>query len=334
MISPLARSAAATIQALRFVHSADLSPDGLSVAWSLRRIEGDAESIDLLLTTIGTAEPSPLVTSGRSSDPEFSPDGRQIAFLHHDGTSTQIAVLEVQSRARRTLTSLPQGVASRPRWSPDGSRIAFTAAPETVDRSLPYRVTRAIGWLDGVGLVDDAVNDIYVLDIASHELTRLTDEDCLLGSPEWHPSSDQLTYLASPAPADWRHHGRIRTIEVSGERPAHDVALLPDVFSIAVHAGGIVATSMGSSSKGDDTCGRLFTLANDGSRFVWSGDLDVNGDVIPDLPVPFTDPQPLLLVQGDDALVRVQPPWRSPPPAASIRWRSAAIACSTAVATG
>ncbi len=306
MVGPRAKAAAAKIEALRFVHSADLSPDGLRVAWCLSRIEGDEEPIDLLLSTAGSGAPAVLVATGRSTDPEFSPDGSQVAFLYRDGGNTQIAVLELASRALRTPTTLPHGVAGRPRWSPDGTRIAFTATHEPIDTSQPYRVTRAVGWLDGIGLVDDAVTDVYVLDLATLELARLTDDDSLIGSPAWHPDSERLTYVASAGRDDWRHQGRIRTVEVSGEHRVRDVAVLADVFSIAVHGQTIVATSMGSSAKGQDPYGRLFTLAEDGSRVLRSNDLDVNGDVIPDLPIPFADPQPVLLLHGDDALVRVQ----------------------------
>ncbi len=318
-MSKTAKQVADTIAALRFVHSADVSPDGRQVAWCLSRIVGDDECVDLHLATIDPAsvggdvvETLPFMSSGRSTAPEFSPDGRHLAFLHDgpasDGSSgdrgQQIVVLDLASLSTRTVTSLPQGVASRPRWSPDGRTIAFTAGSAPVDRSLPYRVTRNVGWMDGIGLVDDAVNDIHVVDVDTLELIRLTDDGSLLGNPEWHADCHQLTYVAIAAAGEWRLEGRIRTVDLAGN--ATTVAALADVFSVAVHPDFIVGTSTGSAAKGDDPHGHLFTVAADGSCTERSGELDVNGDVIPDLPVPFTDPVPILLLHGDSALVRVQ----------------------------
>ncbi|GAA1809429.1 S9 family peptidase [Agromyces neolithicus] len=303
-------AASAAIASLRFVHSADLSPDGGQVVWCRSRLEGDEEVIDLLLTQVDPTGSEVLVSTGRSTDPEFSPDGRSVAFLHGDAETAHVAVIDLETRNLAMLTSMPQGVAGRPRWSPDGRKIAFTVGPESVDRSVPYRVTRALGWLDGVGLVEDAINDIHVLDVATHEITRLTHDDSLLGTPEWHPDSASLSYIAESGADDWQHHGRVRTVDLSGS--GREIARLDEVFSIAVAgegAGGrgrIVATTAGPSLLGDDLRGRLFTIGDDGAVTIRSGDLDINGDVIADLPIPFTDQKSLILVHRGDALVRVQ----------------------------
>ncbi|MHC9044365.1 S9 family peptidase [Microbacterium saperdae] len=297
--------AADVIAGLEFVHSADLSPDGTRVAWTHSRIEGDIESIELRLTVVGEQGHTVLVTGGRNTHPEFSPDGRTIAFLRsHAQRPPQVATIGLQGGEIQELTTIPQGVSSRPRWSPDGARIAFSVGPESVDRSLPFRMTRAVGWLDGLGLVDDAVTDIHVLDLADSQVTRLTHEDGIVGSPEWHADSARLSFTSSAAHDDWHHEGRIRTVDLAGE--IRTDAALSDIFGLAVHRNGLVGTSRGSAVKGDVINGQLFTLDAEGGVTVRSGDLDVHGDVIPDLPIPFTDPSPVILLHGDHALVRTQ----------------------------
>src|SRR5438128_74761 len=66
-----------------------------------------------------------------------------------------------------------------PAYSPDGRRIAFTS-DRTADRwSWP-------------------ANDIWVLDLASKGLTRLTDETVFAGPPAWSPDGRQVAFAASP----------------------------------------------------------------------------------------------------------------------------------------
>lgn len=295
--------AADVIASLQFVHTADLSPDGTRVAWAHSRIDGDEEPIDLRLTVVGESDHSVLATGGRNTQPEFSPDGLTVAFLRSiPGRPTQIALVDATGGSLREVTAIPQGVASRPRWSPDGTRIAFTVGPEPVDRRLPFRVTRAIGWLDGIGLVDDAVTDVHVLELADGTVTRLTNEDRISGSPEWHADSACLSFTSSAGHDEWHHEGRISTVDLAGG--IRTDAELPDVFALAVHGDGLVVTSRGSAVKDDIINGRLLTLDSEGRPTARSGDLDVHGDVIPDLPIPFTDPSPVILLHGDDALVR------------------------------
>jgi len=303
------QAASATIAALEFVHSADLSPDGRYAAWSISRIEGDVEHIDLMLTEIGSTDSTVLVTGGKSTDPEFSPDGAAIAFLHaDDGAAPQIHLLELTGRTTSALTSVLQGVAGRPRWSPDGRHIAFTVGPAPRDRDKPYRVTRAIPWRDGVGLVDDAINDVHVLNPRSKEITRLTNENSLIGVPEWHPDSFHLSFITSGRQDEWRHEGGIRTVDLNGN--STHIADLADIFSITVTDTGHVATSSGNSWIGatdspTETFGRVFTI-EDGAFDIRSAQLDINGDVVPDIPVPFADPHPRILMHGGAAIVRVQ----------------------------
>lgn len=300
---PLVRHRAADVVAgLRFVHSADLAPDGIRVVWAHSRIDGDEELVDLVLTVGGGDDRTVLASGGRNTDPECSPDGRSVAFLRTVDGVAQLATVDLEGGPVVVHTALPQGVASRPRWSPDGTRIAVTVGPPPVDRTEPYRVTRAIGWLDGVGLVDDAVADIHVLDMASSALTRLTREDGMVGTPQWHADSATISFTVGAGRDEWHHEQHVRTVDLAGV--VRTVVDLPDVFGLAVRRDGLVGTSTGRTTKGGGPIGQLFTIAPDGATAVRSGPLDVNGDVIPDLPIPFTDPDPVILLHGDDAIVR------------------------------
>ena len=65
-----------------------------------------------------------------------------------------------------------------PAFSPDGRRIAFTSDRTAERWSWP-------------------ANDIWVLDLASKRLTRLTDETVYAGPPAWSPDGRQVAFTAS-----------------------------------------------------------------------------------------------------------------------------------------
>src|SRR5205823_14145993 len=113
----------------------------------------------------------------------------------------QICLVSVDGGPARPLTALPQGVSGAPVWSPDGASIAFTAGPaERRDPSLPYRVDRSTYRFDGLGYVDDVLQDIYVVEVESGSVRQLTSDRCMNGDPRWSPDGRLLSYLVSFPP--------------------------------------------------------------------------------------------------------------------------------------
>ena len=66
---------------------------------------------------------------GYAYQPDWSPDGKWIAYASYENDAIELRVLEVATRKIAALTS-NHGVNVEPRWSPDGKRVAFVSAPQ------------------------------------------------------------------------------------------------------------------------------------------------------------------------------------------------------------
>lgn len=113
-------------------------------------------------------------TSEEEFDPEWSPDGTQIAFAmvaKPTERCTNIWVMDAKGGNRKRLTSFPSGtISASPTWSPDGKRIAFCAG-------VP-------GQGGGIRVMDSNGKHSKVIGPGM--------------SPAWSPTANRLLYLYSP----------------------------------------------------------------------------------------------------------------------------------------
>ncbi len=132
------------------------------------RMNGSVQIWTRTLDSAGT-----FLTTG--SEPEFSPDGTQLAFVR----GADIGIRDLASGAERRVTFL--GSCFSPAWRPDGLAIAFTvlaSAPE-----VPA---------DSAG--------IWALDLVTSTRTQIARPGA--HAPAWSPDGTHLAYvepLASPA---------------------------------------------------------------------------------------------------------------------------------------
>lgn len=247
---------------LHSLHSAALSPDGERVAYSVATYDAadDADYEQLwLLARAGGAPRQLTFGKQRNHSPQWSPDGKTLAFVSTRSGKTQIHLLPVDGGEARQLTDFKQGIGGGPVWAPDGQQLAFSAGPQPDqphDPTLPYRVTRHVYRFDAIGYLDPAVQDIYVIDAAGGEARRLTSDGYNNTAPQWSPDGSRLLYLSTMQPDVHKAiYPILRVVTLAGETTtvveqtwgslASGVAWLPDGQQIAfvgVEAGQTIGT--------------------------------------------------------------------------------------------
>jgi len=103
--------------------------------------------------------------------PSWSSDGNWLAYSSFENRHQSIYLQQVRTGERR-LVSARAGANTAPSFSPDGRRLALT-----------------LGGSDGN-------LDIFVLDLATQQLTRLTDDPAIDTEPVWAPDGRSLFFTS------------------------------------------------------------------------------------------------------------------------------------------
>jgi dipeptidyl aminopeptidase/acylaminoacyl peptidase len=189
------------------VSDPQLSPDGEFVVYVVSRIDLDENKSASRIHGVPFAggDSAPLTRAGRSaSQPRFSPDGSQLAFLSSgEGDKTQIWLLPRAGGEARVLSRLPAGVSSFA-WAPDGSALAVVSMdpdPNEAEQGeepepVPLVIDRRQFKRDGRGYLDDRRRHIYLVDASdgSHEQKTFGPYDD--GSPVFSPDSSEIAFVS------------------------------------------------------------------------------------------------------------------------------------------
>ena len=124
-------------------------------------------------------EPTKLIASTkRQYQPQFSPDGKRIAFGSSRSGSTEVWACDSEGLNPVQLTSFGGPDVGSPRWSPDGRWIAFDSTKE-------------------------AHRDIYVVSVEGGAPRRLTTEPSDEVRPSWSKDGRWI-YFGSNRSGDWQ----------------------------------------------------------------------------------------------------------------------------------
>jgi len=182
-----------------------LSPDGTSIVYSLGWAdrEADTNSSQLWLCALDGSEPRQLTFAGkRNASPRWSPDGRCIAFVSDRGQGSGLFVLPASGAGEAREVTRHQPPVSGLAWSPDGCSIAYVTLfdPDNPAEHAPpegaapkVRSTRRLDYKqDNRGYLGDARRQVFVVDVATGQRRRLTQEALDFEYPQWSPDGDCL----------------------------------------------------------------------------------------------------------------------------------------------
>ncbi|HVZ88331.1 MAG TPA: hypothetical protein VHG72_15265 [Polyangia bacterium] len=147
-------------------------PGGHSLALTMS-YEGNSE-IYRIDPGDGRVEARLTTSPAIDSSPAFSPDGSQIAFVSNRQGTPQIFVMPASGGGAKRVTF--QGKYNQtPRWNPraDKSQIAFTGRDER------------------------GVFDVFILDLKSGQISRVTQGKGSNLDPTWSPDGRLLAYVSS-----------------------------------------------------------------------------------------------------------------------------------------
>ena len=230
-----------------FLTQLAVAPDGSSVVYGRRTIEGGEYRTRLwrVPTSGGRAE---QITSGESdSRPRFSPDGKTLAFISSRSGKAQPWLLPLAGGEPRPLAEFP-GQAGAAEWSPDGARIAVLAESgedrfRVGDPEKPTaRRIADLNWrLDGTG-IRDQFTSLWVVPARGGKPKRLTAAGHEAIQPFWSPDGRRIAFLADPRPeAGVLEQPQVWSLPADGGRTTKHVELRGEIAGAAFSPRGRLA---------------------------------------------------------------------------------------------
>ena len=231
------------------------SPDGKSIVFSQKYIVNTGAQInDLFLLNIETLHERRLTDNQRATDPHFAPDGKRIVYAVHQGSRSNLAVLNIETGENKIITDFPDWTeVFTPHWSPEGSQIAFsiwdargfrdicTIKPDgtgfhyltenVVDDRYPVWSPKG----DQIVFVSykNGIPNLYLLNLADQAVTQLTDTPGGVFNPTWLPDGKHIAAIA------FENRDTTEIVILPVSKPAHTVLSEKVNTSLPFHQPGI-----------------------------------------------------------------------------------------------
>jgi dipeptidyl aminopeptidase/acylaminoacyl peptidase len=214
-----------------------LSPDGLEIAYTVSRVDVDADKNVSELWMVGWDGKNDVqLTYGPESagSPQWSPDGRYLAFTSSrpgKAKGEQVWLLDRRGGEARQVTDVKQDLDDY-RWSPDSQTLLLTLKekeepePEKEGKPTPPKpvVMERFHFKEDVeGYLTAKKDHLYLFDLATKKLERLTktSDEFQEGAAEWSPDGKSIAFVSNQS------------------TPDPDRTINSDVFVVAAKAGSV-----------------------------------------------------------------------------------------------
>lgn len=276
------------LSAMRAVSDPQCSPDGSDVAYVVGSVDvkKDKHVSHIWMANYGGGQNRQLTDSADSSEssPRWSPDGKYLAFTSGrpgPAEGNQVWLLPRQGGEAMQLTNV-EGSLRGFYWSPDSTRLALViedpSAAAIYKRThhgqaqppQPIVISHYLFEADGVGYLTGRKSHIYIFDIASKKLTRLTSAEYNQSNPAWSPDGRRIAFFSNHDPhPDREYTGQLYVMDVRPGAVAKQ--LTPEDFYAAGQPawspdGTWIAFTKGTAPKVHMySMPRLAIVASDGS---------------------------------------------------------------------
>ncbi|MBN2046965.1 MAG: S9 family peptidase [Anaerolineaceae bacterium] len=210
------RMTAEDLYQFKTINTPRISPDGKAVVYGLQWVEQESEKkYSNLWIAFTDGRPAKQFTFGKHADssPEWSPDGKSIAFLSNRENAElppQLYVIPFGGGEARKVTDLKGSIRGFS-WSPDGSKFLCTFAksdPEVLERMgdekkkklgvVSRHYTRTRFKYDGIGYLPKEMPHLWVVDAESGEAVQLTDHEVYTeNGAVWAPDGKTIAFTSN-----------------------------------------------------------------------------------------------------------------------------------------
>lgn len=203
--------------ALKSVSDPQISPDGKWVAYTVERVDVEADESSTQIFMVSTDDKNVVQLTAdeySASTPRWSPDGLHLGFLAAKGddeeAKTQVWTLDRRGGESQQFTAVDQGVSDF-LWAPDGQKMLLMIRDKTADdlakeaaeeageeaKPLPYVIDRLQFKRDGVPYLDRSRTHIYVVTEREAAPLQLTFGDYDDSQPAWSSDSINIAFVSN-----------------------------------------------------------------------------------------------------------------------------------------